>query len=116
MYIRKQTNPNYSNRIDKEEVKRLYKKREIHTISLNDQLESFYNKCTNNRFRKHEVTYFFHAENLSFDELESYQTKFRKSSIRLHDSEVSKTSFIRFLAVYMLDLFKLKLISSSTSD
>ena len=74
MYIRKKTNPKYSNRIDKEEVKRLYKKLEIPNISLNDQLEDFYIKCSDNRFLKHEVVYFFHAEYLSIDELQNNQT------------------------------------------
>lgn len=94
LFIRKQTNPKYSNRIDKEEVIRMYKQREIHKISLNDQLEDFYSKCKNNRFRKHEVTYFFHAEYLSIDELQNYQTKFHKKLVRQHDSEIDKTSFI----------------------
>ena len=94
MYIRKQTNPKYSNRIDKEEVKRLYKRRETHKISLNDQLEDFYTKCIENRFRKHEVVYFFHTEYLSIDELQNYQTKFHKSLVRQHDSEITKASFI----------------------
>ena len=76
MYIRKPTNPDYSNRIDLEEVKRLYKQREHFKISLNDQLENFYNRCKSNRFFKHEVTYFFHAECLQIDELQQYQTRF----------------------------------------
>ena len=92
-YIRKQTNPNHSNRIDKEEVKGLYQQRDIYTISLNDQLEYFYNKCKNNRFFKHEVTYFFHAEYLSVDDLQQYQTKFHKTLIQQHDKDVAKVSF-----------------------
>ena len=89
MYIRKQTNPKYSNRIDKEEVKRLYKQHEILKISLNDQLDNFYNKCKSNRFFKHDVTYFFHAEYLSVEELQNYQTKYHKWLVRQHDSELA---------------------------
>ena len=93
MYIRKQTNPRHSNRIDKEEVKRLYQQHEPHTISLNDQLEIFYSKCKNNRFSKHEVAYFFHAEHLSEYELKKYQTKFDNTLIRKHEEEIVKASF-----------------------
>ena len=93
MYIRKQTNPHYSNRIDKEEVKALYNQRDTYTITLNDQLENFYNKCKNNRFFKHEVTYFFHAEYLPVKDLQQYQTKFHKSLIQQHDKDVAKVSF-----------------------
>ena len=93
MYIRKQTNPRHSNRIDKSEVIKLYQQRDIYTISLNDQLEYFYNKCKNHRFLKHEVTYFFHTEYLTDDELKQYQTKFHKNLIRQHDKDVAKASF-----------------------
>ena len=94
MYIRKQTNPGHSNRIDKEEVKRLYQQRETYTISLNDQLEIFYNKCKCNRFFKHEMAYFFHAEYLSENELKQYQTKFHKTLTRKHkDVDIKKVSF-----------------------
>ena len=82
MYIRKLRNPRFFNRIDKEEVKGLYQQRDTLTISLNDQLEHFYNKCKNNRFFKQEVTYFFHAEYLSEDDLQQYQTKFHKTLIQ----------------------------------
>ena len=94
LYIRKQTNPKYSNRIDKEEVLGLYQQREFHKISLNNQLEDFYSRCKNNRFRKHEVTYFFHTECLSIDELQNYQTQFHKSLVRDYASEITKGSFI----------------------
>ena len=93
MYIRKQTNPRNCNRIDNEAVIRLYQQREIHTISLNDQLENFYSKCKNNRFFKHEVAYFFHAEYLSENELKQYQTKFHNNLIRNHEEEIVKASF-----------------------
>ena len=76
MGIRKLTNPNYGNRIDLKEVKRLYKQREHFKISLNDQLENFYNRCKSNRFSKHEVSYFFHVECLQIEELQQYQTRF----------------------------------------
>ena len=88
MYIRKQTNPHYSNRIDKEEVKALYNQRDTYTISLNDQLEHFYNKCKNNRVFKHKVTYFF-MQNIS-DDLQRYQTKFHKTLIQQHDKDTAK--------------------------
>ena len=93
MYTRKQTNPRHSNRIDQEEVKRLYQQRETYTISLNDQLEIFYNKCKSNRFFRHEVIYFFHAEYLSENELKQYQTKFQKNLIRQRDKEIVKAGF-----------------------
>ena len=93
--ISAETNPYYSNRIDKDEVERLYQQREQYTISLNDQLENFYNKCKKNRFFKHEVTYFFHAEYLSDEELKQYQTKFHKALIRQHDKDIAKASFGR---------------------
>ena len=85
MYTCKQNNPKYSNQKDREIVKGLYKQDENFKISLNDQLEVFYSKCLNNRFRKHEVIYFFHAESFSSHELEDYQTN--------HGSELPKTSF-----------------------
>ena len=114
MYIRKQTNPIHSNRIDKAEVKQLYQQRDIYTISLNDQLEIFYNKCKNNRFFKHEVTYFFHTEHLSDDELNQYKTKFHKTLIRQNNKDMAKASFslelqpqvIRFYVVKNLLLLK----------
>ena len=76
MYTRKQTNPREANRIDKDEVKRLYKGRGSHKISLNDQLENFYTKCKCQRLLQHEVVYFFHTEQLEVDELEKYQKTF----------------------------------------
>ena len=93
MYIRKKINPHYTNRVDKEEVKGLYQQRDIYTISLNDQLEHFYNKCKNNQFFKHAVTYFFHAEYLSVDDLQQYQTEFHKTLIQQHDKDIAKVSF-----------------------
>ena len=90
MYIRKETNPYYANRIDKDEVTRLYQQREQYTISLNDQLEKFYNKCKNNRLYQHEVTYFFHAECLSGDELKQYQTKFHKNLKQRYNEDIAK--------------------------
>ena len=94
MYSRKQTNPQYSNRIDKEEVIRLYQQREKHKISLNDQLENFYNKCKNNRFFKHEVAYFFHAELLPVDELQQYQNKFHQNLIRQNEADTWKALIV----------------------
>ena len=102
MYIRKQTHPGYSNRIDKEEVKRLYQQREAYKISLNDQLEIFYNKCKINRFLKHEVTYFFHAEYLYENELKQYQTKFHKNLIRKqNDNSKGRFSLVCSLQKYI---------------
>jgi len=94
MYSRKQTNPHYSNRIDKEEVIRLYQQRENHKISLNDQLEIFYNKCKNNQFFKHEITYFFHAEYLPVDELQQYQNKFHQNLIRQNEADTWKALIV----------------------
>ena len=91
MYIRKQTNPKYSNRIDTEEVKRLYKQREHYKISLNDQLEIFYNRCKNNRFFKHEVTYFFHAECLQADKLQQCQIRFFESLMQRYKTDLRLT-------------------------
>lgn len=98
MYIRKQIPStlfqlHHSNRIDKEEVKGFYQQRDTYTISLNDQLEHFYNKCKNNRFFKHEVTYFFHAECLLVDELQQYQTKFHKTLIQHYDKNIAQVRF-----------------------
>ena len=97
MYIRKQTNPAHSNRIDKEEVKRLYQQSETYTISLKDQLEIFYNKCKSNTFFKHEVTYFFHAECLYEDELKQYQTKFHNALIQKLEKDLSE---VRLSLIY----------------
>ena len=93
MYIRKQTNPKHSNRIDKEEVKRLYQQRETHKISLNDQLDIFYKKCKSNQFLKHEVTYFFHTEYLLEEVLKQYKTKYHNTLIQKHENEIVKASF-----------------------
>ena len=95
MYMRKQTNPKYSNRIDTEEVKRLYKQREHYKISLNDQLEHFYNRCKNNRFFKHEVTYFLHAECLHADELQQYQMRFFESLMQRYETDLSRCGVTR---------------------
>ena len=86
--ISAETNPYYSNRIDKDEVERLYQQREQYTISLNDQLENFYDKSKNNRFFKHEVTYFFDAECLSDNELMQYQTKFHKNLKQRNNEDI----------------------------
>ena len=94
MFIRKETNPQHANRISDIEVKRLYEQSATHTISLNDQLENFYNKCKNNRFLRHEVAYFFHAEHLSYDELQKYQMRFQKLIFDQYDS-VAKNSWTR---------------------
>ena len=88
MFIRQQRNPHFCSRIDKEELKGLYQQRDIYTISLNDQLEHFYNKCKNNRVFKHKVTYFF-MQNISYD-LQRYQTKFHKTLIQQHDKDTAK--------------------------
>ena len=95
LYIRKQTNPYHSNRIAEAEVKSLYIQSEMHKISLNDQLENFYNKCKSNRFFKHEVAYFFHAEHLTDDELRKYQTRFQKLIFDQYDSQIAKDSLRR---------------------
>ena len=98
MHFRKQTNPQYSNRIHKFEVEGLYQQKNIYKISLNDQLENFYNRCKSNRFVKHEVAYFFHAELLSDEELQKYQTKFYESVMCQYESKIIfrrvKESFI----------------------
>ena len=111
MYIRKHTNPRYSNRIDIEEVKRLYKRREHHKISMNDQLEKFYHKCKNNKFFKHEVTYFFHAECLQVDELEQYQTRFYQMLMQRHEASTSR---LMSLNIYLRRLEEIK--RSKNSD
>ena len=76
MYTRKQTHPSESNRIDREEVTRLYKQKEIFKISLNDQLDSFYEKCRTNQFPGHEVAFFFHAELLTSNEFKQYHKRY----------------------------------------
>ena len=115
MYIRKQTNPGHSNRIDKEEVKRLYQQREAYKISLNDQLEIFYNKCKCNRFFQHEVTFFFHAEYLSENELKQYQTKFHKTLIRNHkDNSKVRFSLVCSLPRYLGSAYNMQHISNLT--
>ena len=100
MYTRKQTNPREANRIDKDEVKRLYNGRGSHKISLNDQLENFYTKCKCQRLLQHEVAYFFHTEQLEVDELDEYQKRFSELESNRFKKKTNHRRYIKSAKKY----------------
>ena len=62
-----------TSRIVSEDVHDLYAQtRQGWKISLNNDLEAFYGKCKSNEFLKNELAYFFHAELLSPEEIQTY--------------------------------------------
>ena len=88
MNIRRQANPRVSNRIDLQEVKNLYKQEETYKISLNDQLETFYEKCKINDLIGHEVAYYFHTELLSPDEFAVCHEQVQRKETQKHFNEI----------------------------
>ena len=54
-------------RTDFQGVKNLYKKNRTYTVSLNDQMDLFYEKCRDDELTHHEVAHYFHAELLPPD-------------------------------------------------
>ena len=102
MNIRRQTNPRVSNRIDLQEVKNLYNGQETYKISLNDQLEDFYEKCTANRSTRHEVAYYFHTELLSPDEFSASheQVEIKETQKHLNEIELLEKKFSLFASPY----------------
>ena len=80
-------------------MKLLYQQGGEYEISLNDQLENFYNQCRINRFFDHEVTYFFHTENLTI-EIEKNQKKLLRGSSRLKEAVYRFYSGVRATFVF----------------
>ena len=102
MNIRRQMNPRVSNRIDLQEVKNLYNQKEIYKISLNDQLEGFYEKCATNESIGHEVAYYFHTELLSPDEFSACheQVEIKETQRHLNEIELLEKKFSLFASPY----------------
>ena len=65
-------------RTDVEGVKNLYNKQGTYTVSLNDQMELFYEKCKDDELTQHEVAYYFHAELLPLQLEEKFRDKKNK--------------------------------------
>ena len=63
--------------MSEETVKDYYKQKERCKISLNDQLDDFYEGCKNNTIRR-ECAYYFHAERLNPEEVTESQKKYEK--------------------------------------
>ena len=65
-------------RTDVEGVTNLYNNQGTYTVSLNDQMELFYEKCRDDELTQHEVTYYFHAELLPLKLEEKFRDKKNK--------------------------------------
>ena len=65
-------------RTDVQGVKNLYNKQGTYTVSLNDQMELFYEKCKDDELTQHEVAYYFHAELLPLQLEEKFRDKKNK--------------------------------------
>ena len=106
MNIRRQPNCRVSNRIDTQEVKNLYKEQKTYKISLNDQLEAFYEKCRDNELSGHEISYYFHTELLSPEEFAACHSEIELKETQKHFNEIEllEKKFSLFAAPYRKNL------------
>ena len=129
MNIRRQPSGRASNRIDTQEVKNLYKEQNTYKISLNDQLEAFYEKCRDGQLSGHEIAYYFHAELLPPDEFAACHAKVELKETQKHINEIEllEKKFSLFAAPYRKKLcfaemdeatqkYKTKVKESRTSE
>ena len=127
--IRQQPNCRVSNRIDTQEVKNLYKEQETYKISLNDQLEAFYDKCRDGGLTGHEISYYFHTELLPPGEFAACHSELELKESQKHFNEIEllEKKFSLFAAPYRKNLlateideatqkFKTKVKESSKSE
>lgn len=129
MNIRRQPSCRASNRIDTEEVKNLYKEQKAYKISLNDQLETFYEKCRDGGLTGHEISYYFHTELLPPEEFAACHSELELKETQKHFNEIELLTkkFSLFAAPYRKKLlateidevtqkFKTKVKESSKSE
>ena len=102
MNIRRQPSCRASNRIDTEEVKSLYKEQKAYKISLNDQLDAFYEKCRDGELSGHEIAYYFHTELLSPEEFAACHAVVELKETQKHFNEIEllQKKFSLFAAPY----------------
>ena len=81
-------------RTDFQGVKNLYNKKRTYTVSLNDQMDLFYEKCRDDELTQHEVAYYFHAQLLPPDKCALYYEEFEPKETLKHNNEIaSKSNF-----------------------
>ena len=102
MNIRRQPSGRASNRIDTQEVKNFYKEQKAYKISLNDQLEAFYEKCRDGSLSDHQIAYYFHTELLSPEEFAAChaEVELKETQKHLNVIKLLEKKFAVFVAPY----------------
>ena len=80
---------------DVQYVKNLYNNQGTYTVSLNDQMELFYEKCRDDELTQHEVPYYFHAELLPL----KFEEKFRDKKNKFIFKESKENEFYLYAGV-----------------
>ena len=91
-------------RTDVEGVKNLYNKQGTYTVSLNDQMELFYEKSKDDELTQHEVAYYFHAELLPHKLEEKFRDRKNKFIFKeSKDKEFDVYAGVRATLVFHLE-------------